>query len=414
MTAEPERRTLRRNIRELPRTAWFLIVGAFINRFASFAVVFLVLYLTAHGVSATAAGVAVAFWGAGEVLASLVGGHLADRLGRRNTIAVSMFSSAAAMVVISQIHSYPTILPIGFVAGLASELYRPAGGALVADVVPEGRRVTAFAVLRFAVNLAIAGGAATAGFLADRSFTWVFLTDAGTSVAFGIIALTSLPQGTRAPRDSQGVLSGYRQALADRAFRLFLLSSILAAFVYFQQQVALPLHVTLVSHLPKHDFGLLIALNGALIVLLELPLSAWTMRRSARQMMAIGFLLVGLGFGLTAVAHSLAALMVTVAIWTVGEMVGAPVGYAYVADVAPEHMRGRYQGLYGLCWSSGTVTAPAVGAWLVVTNPTGFWALCGVLGLGSALLVLAVRPSPKVSPADAVPDPIGTGPGFKP
>jgi len=386
-------RTLRGNIRDLPPTAWFLIGGAFINRFASFAVVFLVLYLTSHGVSPASAGLAVAVWGAGEVLASLLGGHLADRLGRRTTIVVSMFSSAAAMVLISQIHSYGAVLPIGFVAGLASEMYRPAGAALVADVVPEGQRVTAFAVLRFAVNLAIAGGAAVAGFLADRSFTWVFLTDAATSMAFGVIALGALPEGVRSRRSDEPDLGAYRQALSDRAFSLFLLASVLAAFVYFQQQVALPLHVTRISHLADHDFGLLIALNGALIVLLELPLSAWTMRRPARHMMALGFVLVGLGFGLTAVAHSLVALMATVAVWSVGEMIGAPVGYAYVADIAPSHMRGRYQGLYGLTWSTGTVTAPAIGAWAVVTNPTLFWGLCGVLGLASALLVLAARPA---------------------
>src|SRR5919197_4173213 len=114
VSAGNEARTLRRNVRDLPRAAWFLIVGAFINRFASFALFFLVLYLTSHGVSVKAAGVAVAVWGAGEVIASLVGGHLADRIGRRRTIALSMFSSAAAMVAISQVHRYGTILPLAF------------------------------------------------------------------------------------------------------------------------------------------------------------------------------------------------------------------------------------------------------------------------------------------------------------
>jgi len=185
--------------------------------------------------------------------------------------------------------------------------------------------------------------------------------------------------------------------------------------VYFQQQAALPLHVTRVSHLSRHDFGLLIALNGALIVLLELPISAWTMRRPPRRMMAVGFLLVAIGFGVTGVAHTLPWLMVTVAIWTLGEMIGAPVGYAYVADIAPEHMRGRYQGLYGLCWASGTVSAPAIGAYLVTRNDAAFWAACGVLGAISAILVLAGRREPRVrEPLMSIPEPVETGPGLKP
>jgi MFS family permease len=404
--------TLRSNLRVLPRPAWFLIGGAFVNRFASFAVVFLVLHLTRLGNSIERAGLVVAVWGAGEVLASLAGGHLADRIGRRATIVLSMLASAAAMVAISQVHSYGGIVPIAFLAGLASEMYRPAGGALMADLVPEGQRVSAFAALRFAVNLAIAAGAAVAGFLANHSISWVFLSDAATSVLFAIIALAALPPGRRTGRDEEGDLGGYRGALRDRAFFLFLLSSMLAAFVYFQQQSTLPLHVR-AAGLSNADFGLLLSLNGVLVVAFELPLSAFTMRQPVRAMIALGFLLVGLGFGLTAVAHSLAVLMLTVAIWTLGEMVGAPIGYAYVADIAPEHLRGRYQGLYGLCWSSGTVTAPALGAALFARTPTGLWMLCGALGAISAWLAWGGRPA-RVSASRLFPPAPLTGPGNTP
>src|SRR5690349_1514697 len=140
---------MRGNIRDLPKPAWFLIGGTFVNRFASFAVVFLVLYLTRHGYSFARAGLVVGVWGVGEVAASLVGGHLADRIGRRRTIALSMFASAAAMLVLSQVRTFWALLPVALVAGTASEMYRPAGAALVADLVPEGARVTAFALLRF-------------------------------------------------------------------------------------------------------------------------------------------------------------------------------------------------------------------------------------------------------------------------
>jgi MFS family permease len=328
--AEP--RTLRRNIRDLPTAAWFLIAGAFVNRFASFAVVFLVLYLTRLGSSISRAGIVVAVWGTGEVLASLAGGYLADLLGRRNTIVVSMLGSAAAMIALAEVHRFAAIVPVAFLAGLASETYRPAGGALVADLVPEGRGVTAFAVLRFAVNLAIAGGAAVAGFLANHSITWVFLSDAATSIVFAVVALAALPNGPRVAA-AEADVGGYRSALRDRAFAMFLLASVLVGFVYFQQQSTLPLHVR-ASGLSNADFGLLLSLNGVLIVLFELPLSSLTMRLPARPMIALGFLLVGLGFGLTAAAHTLPLLLLIVAVWTLGEMVGAPIGYAYVADIA--------------------------------------------------------------------------------
>jgi MFS family permease len=392
--ATGERRTMRQNIKDLPRAAWILVAGNFINWFASFAIVFLVLYLTKRGYSFAAAGAAVAAYGVGEMITGGVAGHLADRIGRRTTMAISMFASAAATLALYFVQSYWAILLVAFLAGAATEGWRPASRALMTDVVPEGQRVTAFALVRLAGNLGIAVGSVVAGFLADRSFLWVFVTDAATSAAFGLIVLVGLPRGRLTPRAEERERGGYGLILRDRAFVMFLLASAVISFVYFQgQSASLPLHVVRVSHLAPSAFGFLLALNGLLVVLLELPISSITMHRSPRRTIALGFLLVGLGFGLTGGAHSLPALFGTVAIWTLGEMIAAPVGYAYVADIAPDHLRGRYQGLYGFFWGTGSVTGPAIGTWLLAQSVTGFWVLCGVLGCVAALMVLAGRPS---------------------
>jgi MFS family permease len=93
------------------------------------------------------------------------------------------------------------------------------------------------------------------------------------------------------------------------------------------------------------------------------------------------------------VAHSMPALGITVAIWTLGEMVAAPVSYAYVAEIAPEHMRGRYQGLYGVTFGSGAIFGPALGTLLYAHVEARIWGLCGVLGLAAALLIMAGRPA---------------------
>ena len=85
-------------------------------------------------------------------------------------------------------------------------------------------------------------------------------------------------------------------------------------------------------------------------------------------------------------------------------MIGAPVSDAFVADLAPEHLRGRYQGLYGLTWATGTVTGPAIGVWLFAQSPTALWATCGLVAAVSAVLVLGTRrrAAPSV-PSPAIP-----------
>lgn len=388
--AQP-RTTLREGIRTLPRPVWILCAGSFVNRFGSFVAVFLVLYLRSEGYSIAEAGLVVSFYGIGNVLAAALGGWIADRLGRRNAIALSMFGSAATLLLLSQAHSLAPIIVLTTLAGLTGEMYRPATAALLTDLTPTGERIPAFALNRLAINLGFAAGPATAGFLAEESFFYVFLGDALTSIVFGVIALVALPEGVRTRRGEERRGEGLRTMARDRAFLFFLAASVFGAFVYFQSQTTFPLHVR-ESGLSDSDYGLLISLNGFAIVLLELPLVAITRRYPARPVLALGSILVGLGFALNALANDLPELALTVLIWTLGEIVYAPVASAYVADIAPEHLRGRYQGAWGLTWGLAFVFAPALGAAMFAWSSDGLWLVCGLLGVAAAgLLVLPGR-----------------------
>ena len=389
-----ERRTLRAGIRSLPGPVWILCAGSFVNRFGSFVAVFLVLYLREKGYSIAEAGFVVSLYGAGNVMAAAVGGLVADRLGRRNAIAISMFSSAATLLALSQADEIVLIGGLTILAGLTGEMYRPASAALLADLVPAGQRLPAFALNRLAINLGFAAGPATAGLLADRSFTYLFVGDALTSLVFGILALAALPEGVRTRRGDERRGEGIRTIARDRAFVFFLVSSILGAFVYFQSNATFPLHVK-ESGLSNADYGLLISLNGLAIVLLELPFTSITQRYPAIPTLAVGSILVGLGFALNAWAESLAALAFTVLIWTIGEIVYAPVASAYVADIAPVHLRGRYQGAWGLMWGLAFMLGPGLGAAFFAWNGDAFWLFCGVLGVLSAGLLLAGSRTPR-------------------
>jgi MFS family permease len=389
--------TLREGIRSLPAPVWILSAGTFVNRFGSFVAVFLVLYLRDRGYSIAEAGLVVSFYGVGNVIAAGVGGWTADRFGRRNALALSMFSSAVTLLLLSQATSLPLIIVLTTLAGLTGEMYRPAAAALLTDLTPAGERIPAFALNRLAINLGFAAGPAVAGLLAERSFFLLFLGDALTSAAFGVIALTTLPEGVRVRRGEERRGEAVRTMLRDRAFLFFLVSSVLGAFVYFQSQTTFPLHVR-ASGLSDADYGLLISLNGLAIVLFELPLVAITQRFPYRPVLTLGSLLVGLGFALNAVANDLPELAFTVLIWTLGEIIYAPVASAYVADIAPEHLRGRYQGAWGLTWGLAYVFAPALGAAIFAWSSDGLWLICGLLGLAAALLLLAARPR-RVHPA---------------
>jgi len=307
-----------------------------------------------------------------------------------------MFSAGATMLALSAARDLGAIIALAALAGLTAELYRPASGALLADLVPPAQRVTAFALYRLAINAGFALGPATAGFLADRSFFYVFVGDAVTSVIFGIIALAALPQGVRVRGGEERRGEMLRAIAADPLFLRFLVASLLIAFVYFQSTSTFALHVR-AAGLSNVIYGALVSLNGLIIVFLELPLTAVTQRLPPRPVIAVGMLLIGVGYALTGAALTIPALAATVLIWTLGEIAGAPVASAYVANIAPRHLRGRYQGAWGLTWGAALILAPALGTRLFAWTPTGLWFICGALGVAAALLVLAGRepvPSP--------------------
>jgi predicted MFS family arabinose efflux permease len=94
----------------------------------------------------------------------------------------------------------------------------PASAALVQDIVPPEQRVLAYSVQRFAINLAWSLGPATAGFLAEYSFFWLFAVDAATSVVFGIIAWRLLPRGRRTAREHAGWGHAWQSIRTNHAF----------------------------------------------------------------------------------------------------------------------------------------------------------------------------------------------------
>src|SRR6185503_11745773 len=146
------------------------------------------------------------------------------------------------------------------------------------------------------------------------------------------------------------------------------------------------LRVTTLGFQP-HIYGLLISLNALLVITFEMVIITATQHLSPRPVIALGYLLWGLGFSLTGIASTVPLLAWTVVIWTFGEMVSSPLIAAYVAEIAPERYRGRYMGMFVTAWSIALCLGPPIGTFVFERNPAALWAGCGVLGLLSAALL---------------------------
>jgi MFS family permease len=374
-------------LRSMPRLVWVLFAGTLVNRFGSFVFVFLALYFKGRGYSAPQIGLAMAAYGVGAIGASLVGGWLADRFGRRNSIVLSMVLSAAAMLGLSQAEGYRLLVFLTALAGFCAEMYRPAASALIADVTTPAQRVTAFAVYRLAINLGFAIGPAVGGLLAHRSFLLLFVGDAITSLVYAGIAIAMIPNRVVEHHAAGERASAIRAVFRDGVFLAFLGATFMASMVFMQHVSGYPLQMDAYGH-SSRVFGLLISLNGLLICLVELPLTTLTRRRSARRVMITGMLVFGVGFAATGFVSTIPLLAVAVVVWTIGEMFFFPVSAAHVAILSPPHMRGRYQGAWGIAWGLGAVFGPAVGTMVFAWNARALWIACGACALAGSLLVI--------------------------
>ncbi|HEX6843610.1 MAG TPA: MFS transporter, partial [Actinomycetota bacterium] len=380
--------TLRQNLRGLPREAWILFVGAFVNRLGTFVLPFITLYLRDEGYSAPVAGLGLAAYGVGGLIAQAVGGLLADRIGRRNAIVVSMTGGGLCALALTQVSGLVPVVLVVLAMGLLGEIYRPASSALVADLVAPESRVAAFSAYRLMLNLGWAVGLALGGLLFDRSPDLLFVGDAITSFGFAAIALLALPHGTRTTKQEERHLDNARVSMRlDRGFLLGMASVFIVAAVYMQSGSTFALHVQDLGY-SATVYGLLLAANGVLVVLFELPITAWTQHRPRTRMMALGGLFVGLGFFTLVFVGSIPGLALMIVVWTFGEIVESPSTSAFVAERAPEHLRGRYQGMLGSMYGVAAIVSPLVGTTVYHLSPTALWIGCGVvaaIGAGFAL-----------------------------
>ncbi len=384
-------------LRSFPGSVWVLYAGTFLNRFGTFVVPFLALYLTKRGFSTAQAGVALGAYGCGHLGAALLGGHLADTFGRRKTIMLSMFASAVTMLLFSQANSYWAILLLAPLAGLTTETYRPAAGALLTDLVDQSNRVTAFAGYRIAINAGWAIGPAIGGFLAKHSYTWLFVGDAVTSILFGLIAWFALPAGLRLSAAQKVSFRLSVQTIArDVRFLRVLVASFLVGVIFMQTTTTFGLQIKNGGY-SEAVFGAMLSLNGIMIILFELPLTLWTRRFPAVGMIATGYFLCGIGFALNILGNNITIYVVSVVVFTIGEMISLPIWSAYVADLAPTSMRGRYMGANGLTWALSLIVGPTAGMALFALHPNALWVASGLCGaLATVILLKKEAPTPLV------------------
>ncbi|WP_405948933.1 MFS transporter [Streptomyces prunicolor] len=384
------RRAARETVSGLPREFWWLWTSTLVNRLGAFVSTFMALYLTLdRGYSATYAGLVASLYGLGGVVSSIGSGVLTDRIGRRPTLLIAQSSTAASVALLGFMHDPVAIAAVACLVGAASNASRPAVQAMMADIVRPEDRVRAFSLNYWAINLGFAISSMAAGFIAEVSYRAGFLLEAGMTAVCAVVVFLRLPESrpTVAADDSKGAADavGLGTVLRDGRFMSVVGLSFLVALVFQQGSVGLPVAMGEAGFTPA-DYGTAIAVNGFLIVALQIPVTRLIEHRDAKRLLVVSSILAGYGFGLTAFAGSVGVFALTVCVWTLGEMINAPTQTGLVVRLSPVQGRGRYQGMYTLSWAVAALVAPLMSGFVIDRfGAEWLWGMCAVVGTGAAV-----------------------------
>ncbi|MCX5198752.1 MFS transporter [Streptomyces sp. NBC_00249] len=390
MSVESLRRAARESVSGLPRAFWWLWASTLVNRLGAFVATFMTLYLTLdRGYSASFAGLVVALHGLGGVVSSLVAGVMTDRLGRRPTLLAANVSTSLSVALLGFMEHPAAIAAVALLVGMASNASRPAVSAMMADIVRPEDRVRAFALNYWAINLGFAISATVAGLVAEYSYLAGFLGEAALTLVCAVLVFVKLPESRPAKDDTAagaaaGAEIGLGTVLRDGRFMGVVGLSFLISLVFTQGSVGLPVAMGAAGFSPA-DYGLAVAANGVLIVVLQIPVTRFIEHRDPRKLLVVSALLAGYGFAMTAFAGPLWAYAATVCVWTLAEIVNSPIQMGLVVRLSPVHGRGRYQGMYTMSWAVASLVAPLM-AGLIIDRlgADWLWGATGVLGTVAA------------------------------
>ncbi|WP_063774143.1 MFS transporter [Streptacidiphilus rugosus] len=394
----------------LPRSVRLLLLARVVNRLGAFSLPFLTtLISTDHAASMTTAGLVTAAFGAATIPSRLLGGRLADLVGRRFTVVLGLCCCAVAQLGIAGSRSLAAVVGCAVLLGLAFELYEPPSQAIISESVPPEQRVQAFSLFSAALAVGGMGAGLLAAVLGHWDLRWLFVADAGTCLACAVLVGLALPPDRRprrrvAPHGARkGAGRPPLRPLRDRSLVTMLLTGSAYALVNQQTVMSLPLALAHQGR-PAADAGLLFT-AAALTTVLAQPLVRLepARRMSTPAALALGHLLLAAGLLGYAVAGSLPAECGATAVWSLGDLLIMGRAYALVADLAPPGASGRYLAVFGVSWGIAAALAPVLGTQLLAhAGATTLWvATAGFcLTLSGVQLLVTPRPGHSAPPED--------------
>jgi MFS family permease len=399
----------------LSRPVLILQGGGAVNYFGYGLVLpFEIIYLHhLRGFSTSTAGLILAATMGSSAIATPPTGALLDRYSAKALVVAGSLASALGYAGLAFVEHPWQGFACSIIGGVGLGVAGTADRTLIVRLIRPEQRAAAFALNRVAGNVGIGAGAVVGGFIVAASqqlstFQLLYFVDAVTYAGFALIVLAAVPS----PRAeivaaAEGSRTGFRGVARDRIFLVVIAANVVLVVVghtFFSN--ILPPFAKAHTPVGPAGIGMVILVNTTFVVLAQIP----AVRLVARMRRTHAFAVTSALFAIALLAvlaatliHSEVAATSVLAgvgiVFALGEIAHTLVLGPLVADMAPEHLLGRYLSMYTLTFTGSLALGPAIGGLLLQSSPDAIWwggALAAMLA-GAVLLRLG----------DRIPDPLG-------
>ena len=383
----------------IPSAIWWQALVLVVNRSGTMVVPFMSLYLTQYlHFSLSKAGIVLVFFGLGAVTGAFLGGWLTDKIGFRKVQLLTLTGGGILFIVLSQIENYYAICFFTYLLSSVNEAFRPANSFAIAYYTNDENRTRSYTLARLATNSGWVIGGALGGILASMNYQYLFWVDGFTNIAAMFILKFLFLPVVITPKKStrKKIINKYRSAYADKKYMAFVVISCLFAIMFFQLFSSISLYYKSVMHLSEFFIGLIMALNGTIIILTEMVL-IYSLDGKAHKLIFIsmGSLLLASSFVVFNLFEpTIQIATMAMVLFTVGEMISMPFMNTQWVAMSKEENRGEYAGLFTMAWSVAHVIAPSIGTF--TADHYGFtvlWWILGGLGLLTSIGFYLLRKS---------------------
>ncbi|CAM2813260.1 MFS transporter [Paenibacillus sediminis] len=348
-----------------------LLLGTILARCAaSMSMPFLAIYLTKHtDMSAVMIGLVIGAGSLAGTIGGFIGGALSDQFGRRNILLSALFGWGFVFLGFAMVQNALLFFLLSLLNGLCRSFYEPVSQALMADLTEKERRFKVFSLRYLAINIGVSVGPLLGALFAAFNSTLPFIIT-GCVYLFYACSLYLLLNKfgiKRIDGEQKGrttFLSAWNIVKSDLILRYYLLGGIVTAIGYSQMTVTLSQYVEGKFADGVALFAVMMSINAITVVALQVPFTKWASQYSPITVLTAGvfcYAAGNVGFGFS---DSWMTFIISMIIFTFGEMLCFPSGNLLVDRIAPDGMRGTYYGAQSFS-SLGQFIGPWIGGILL-------------------------------------------------